>query len=252
MLSALGFLLLCLCYLSPFMLPPLVLGWGRRLEVSIWLFVAASVVLRITTWYDACQIDAKDYPDNTSLGSWYWILLIGWFGLGLGLALRVVIMFFLSYLGYHDKDEYGNLENFKKWLVGRKPAKLSFASKVLLMWPIAAGAISLLTTQGRYNNGPYFFGLFHSLTEMAPLILMGIALGIAFCSAPIRWALFSALPAVLFQLYFFWTDMDPFGPMWSTICVHLGATLTLILIPAYVAGRLRYRQPLTKSIPIQR
>lgn len=245
MLAAFGFLLLCLCYLSPFMLPPLVLGWGRRLEVSFWMFVAASLVLRVAAWYDACQIDAKTYPNDISLGSWYSILLVGWFGLGLGLALRVVIVFFLPYFGYHDKDEdeYGSLERFKKWIVGTKPAQLSFASKVLLLWPLAAGAISLLLTQGRDDDLRYVFSLFHSSTDMVMAPLIGIALGIVFCNAPIRWALFSALPAVLFQFYFFWMDRNYVGaPTWSSIATHLGTLLVLILVPAYVTGRLRCRR----------
>ncbi len=47
MLAVLGLLLFCLPFLGPFAIPPLLLRWGRQLEVSFWLFVAASVVLRV-------------------------------------------------------------------------------------------------------------------------------------------------------------------------------------------------------------
>ncbi|MEJ7083429.1 hypothetical protein ACR8BS_23095 [Ralstonia solanacearum] len=149
----------------------------------------------------------------------------------------MIIVFCLPYAGLRNQG-YGNIDGFKKWLGGRRPVELSLLSKVLLVWPIFSGTISLLLIRGRDD----LIRTYWSPTEAVAAILQGVALGIAFCNAPIRWVLFSALPAILFQLYFYWMDRYyVFAPMWSSIATYLGAYLALILVPAYVTAKLRYK-----------
>ena len=236
-MTALDTLALAVISLAAFTIAPLVLKWGKQLEIGVWLFVAASVVIRIASWYDASLIDEKAYPEDISLGPWYLSLLFALYGFGFGLALRAIVVFCLPYIGLRGY-KYGSLEAFKRWLWTRGPAELSLPSKLLLLWPMVACLISLLLMRGRDELLGQFWTHFHVIAAVG----LGVAIGVAFCNAPIRWVLSGALPAILFQVYFYWMDRRYVGaPMWNQIASYLGTYLALILVPAYIAAKLRYR-----------
>lgn len=236
-------LALAIISLMAITIAPLVLKWGKQLEIGVWLFVAASVVIRIASWYDASLIDEKAYAEDISLGPWYLCLLFAFYGFGFGLALRAIIVFCRPYIGFRSL-KYGSLEAFKRWLWTRSPAELSRPSKLLLLWPMVACLISLLLMRGRDELLGEFWTHFH----IAAAVGLGVAIGIAFCNAPIRWVLSGALPAILFQVYFYWMDWRYVGaPMWDQVASYLGTYVALILVPAYIAAKLRYR-PHARSV----
>lgn len=230
-------LALAMISLMAITIAPLVLKWGKQVEIGVWLFVAASVVIRIASWYDASLIDEKAYPEDISLGPWYLSLLFASCGFGFGLALRAIIVFCLPYIGFRSA-KYGSLEAFKRWLWTRTPAELSLPSRLLLLWPMVACLISLLLMRERDELLGPFWTHFHVIAAVG----LGVAIGVAFCNAPIRWVLSGALPAILFQLYFYWMDRLYAGaPMWDEVGRYLGTYVALILVPAYIAAKLRYR-----------
>lgn len=230
-------------FVGLFALAPLFLPWGRPLQRCLWLFVAASVSLTIATWYDTCLTDEKTLPQDISLGPWYVVLLFAWLALAFGFALRVIIELCLPYVGRRNTKD-GSLDAFKTWLWSRRPLELSRPSKALLLWPMVVCLISLLVVRGRDGLFGPFWTHFHVIAAVG----LGVAIGVAFCNAPIRWVLSGALPAILFQVYFYWMDRRYVGaPMWNQVASYLGTYVALILVPAYIAAKLRYR-PHARSV----